>query len=187
MDLHKLIGSLSNLFMPKEADAEVIPQDSFTQKTMQNLMAMGGLPASTLRVAMLLPDTTNMNVGGRQWGVAKRFLPDVQLNNTLGVMATDSRSRNKEGYPIYEGSLSPYYLNQSFRPEDVLSPERVMAHELVHFIVNATDFFPRLEAKNVNEEKFADFLGGAKVDPAKEKLYRSLASEMFLATMKRNQ
>lgn len=214
--------SLQELFSglgPSEAQAGVLP-DPEIKALMAEMLREGGMPASTLRVAMNFPNYVQVTRSKDLWD---RYVNDLMSNfsdekiRELGHKNRESLRQTLLGriagkyYSQDPGDMTPEEQLAAWRVEhtpegeivtshnygsfpiamvspyppkfeNALDPKKIIAHELGHFLVDATGFAGILKDKGIDEETFANFLGGLPV-AAPEKL-RPVASELFRRALK---
>jgi len=184
------VRRVTDFFTPNEASAEVIPMDKRMEDIKRYTAEGGGQAASTLRLAMMLPQAT---VARSEPGSYDRHMRGLVDDMYPGIQNTNPKEYErlvKNTHGMIDGL---YTSNQPVPGKEkigdiVISPTTgqgntkyqasTFAHELGHFIVDSLGFRPRLEQAGVNEEDFSDFLGGF-TNPPPGHIHRTLASELF--------
>jgi len=178
------VRSLSSLFTPNEASAEVIPEDFRSRQILADIAKQGGQAASTVRMAQLLGDKVPVTASMPSWDEkVKDVITRKNPNATPTELAEYLNNFRHNVFGVYNWDEQRARVNPTVQGPNDPTHQQTMAHELGHFLVHKLNFRPQLEGAGVNEEDFADFLGGM-TNPPQGHILRKLASEMFMRAQK---
>ena len=174
---------MGDVFYPSQAGAEVIAMDPEMKRLMDATLRGGGQSANTLRMGMALPQTVEAHASEKKFDEIARRNVEAMLKIPLiaeraGSIPFEQALRNYKAniHGLYNPQLGVMTIN----PLTNYPQSYVLGHETGHFLIDKLNFLPTLKKQQIDEEIFADYLGGYNRQKKEDPRLPSLAKELFL-------